>query len=73
MTAEQRFTQIEESLLAQTRLVERFERDTEQRLRALEAGAEHHEAEMAEFRSTVARVLKILERFVAGQSGPNGH
>lgn len=73
MTVEKRLTRIEENLLAQTNLMERFERQTQQRLQAVEAGADRHEAELAEFRVTVARVLDLLERFVTGQSGPNGH
>ncbi|MGH9431098.1 MAG: hypothetical protein ACRD3T_06100 [Terriglobia bacterium] len=66
-------TRIEENLLAQTNLMERFECQTERRLQAVEAGADCREAEWAEFRVTVTRVLDLLERFVSGKSGSNGH
>jgi chromosome segregation ATPase len=80
MTPEERLTRIEENLLAQgkfldrfERQMDRFERETEQRLKAAESRADQHEAELAEFRATVVRVLGLLERFVSGKSGPNGH
>ncbi len=86
MTAEERFQKIEENLLVQSRLVAAFERETKARLEAVEAQADQHAQDMAEFRAqmveflgqtvefraVVARVLGALERFIAGQSGGDG-
>ena len=80
MTAEERFVKLEEHLLVQAELVARIERRvdafverTDRRLELDESQLDSHAQEMAEFRATVARVLELLERFVSGQSGGNGH
>ncbi len=71
MTAEERIAKLEEHLLLQAELVSRFERETRQRLALHEDQLDGHAAELAEFRATVGRVLELLERLVAGQSGGN--
>lgn len=72
MTSEERIQKIEENLLVQSHLVAAFERDTKQRLETVEAQSAMHAEELREFRATVARVLDLLERFVAGRPGPDG-
>jgi len=79
VTAEERFARLEEQMLLQAELVGRFERRvdafierTDRQLELHESRLDTHAHEMAEFRATVARVLKLLERFVSGQSGGNG-
>ena len=79
MTPEERIAKIDEQLLVQAELVARFERETKERLALHEDWlAHHHEqlkihaVEMAEYRTTVTRVLDLLERFVSGQSGGDG-
>lgn len=79
MTPEERFQKIEENLLVQSHLVAAFERETKARLEAVEAQADQHaqdmaefRAQMAEFRATVGRVLDALERFIAGRPGGDG-
>lgn len=80
MTAEERFAKLEEHMLVQAELVSRIERRvdafierTDRRLEMDEGRLDSHAQELAEFRATVARVLELLERFVSGQSGDNGH
>jgi len=80
LTAEERFTKLEEHMVVQAELVARIERRvdafierTDRQLEMDESRLDSHAHEMAEFRSTVARVLELLERFVSGQSGGNGH
>ncbi len=73
MTPEERFKKLEEQMLVQAELVSRFERDTQRRLASHDEELTNHAVELAEFRATVVRVLDVLERFVAGQSGGNGH
>lgn len=72
MTPEERFAKIEEQLLVQAELVARSERETRQRLALHEEGLTRHNAELAEFRTAVARGLDLLERFVSRQGGGNG-
>ena len=72
MTPEERFAKIEEQLLVQAELVARSEGETRQRLALHEDWLTRHNAELAEFRTTVARVLDLLERFVSRQGGGNG-
>jgi hypothetical protein len=79
MTTEERFQKIEENLLVQSRLVAAFERETKARLESVEAQADQHAQEMAEFRAQMAefrgvvnRVMEALERFIAGRSGGDG-
>jgi len=79
VTVEERFVKLEEQMLVQAELVDRFERKvdafvdrTDRRLTSHEGQMDSHAQEMAEFRATVARVLELLERFVSGQSGGNG-
>ncbi len=73
MTPEERFQKIEENLLVQAEIVARFERRVDAQLASHEEQLVRHNAELAEFRATVARVLDLLERFVAGQSKGDGH
>jgi hypothetical protein len=56
-----------------------FERETKSRLESVEAQADQHARDMAEFRvqmvefrATVARVLDALERFIARRPGADG-
>jgi len=86
MTTEERFQKIEENLLVQSHLVAAFERETKARLESVEAQADQHAQEMAEFRAqmvefrgqmmefraVVSRVLEALERFIGGRSGADG-
>ncbi|MGH9429909.1 MAG: hypothetical protein ACRD3T_00030 [Terriglobia bacterium] len=85
---EKNLVEISGNLLVQAQLMDRlerrvddFHRETRERFEKLEeqvdenqARAAQHEIELQEFRATVARVLDLLERFVAGrgQSG-NGN
>ena len=72
MTTEERLQKIEENLLVQSHLVATFERGTERALALHRERLELHDQEMAEFRSVVARVLELLERFITGRPGGDG-
>jgi hypothetical protein len=80
VTVEERFAKLEDHMIVQAELVSRIERRvdafierTDRQLELHERRLDMHADEMAEFRVTVARVLELLERFVSGQSGGNGH
>lgn len=78
---EKNLQEISENLLVQAKLMDRlelrvddFHRETRERFEKVEAQTDENQAraaqhaiELQEFRATVARVLDMLERFIAGR------
>ena len=76
MMIDETLKQLSDSMLAQSKLVERFEKRvaeqqeiTDARLSRLERQADEHTEEMREFREALVRLFEEIERFVRGQHG----
>ncbi len=86
MDSEERFRRIEENLLVQAELLNRVDHGLEnleqsvqrqsqlfeRQLQLYQEYTVRHDVEMQEFRTSLARVLDLLERYITGQGGGNG-
>lgn len=78
--SEERLRRLEDALIVETELLARHERlnqsrhdQTEAMMKLMAAQTGEFRAQMLEFRATAVRVLDLLERFIQGQQGTNGH
>jgi len=76
MTIDETLKHLSDSMLVQTKLVERFEQRvaeqqeiTEARLSRRERQVDDHTEQMQEFRQAMVRLFEEIERFVRGRRG----